>query len=366
MSHPEAWKIRATAWQVTVTVATIAATLWLLYALRLVLLLLAFTVIFSYLLLPLVDAIEAPGRRWGWERRLPRTAAILLVYALLLAGLILAFERIVPLLADQISAFLDNLPVYARRFDQSIKWLASLPGRYRLPFTWRETLAGIVNAAPLRLLEWLQMIASRTLQLSLYVPWLLLIPIIGFFFLKDAATFNRQLLASFPEADMRHRIALFLQDVSQTLASYIRAQTIACVLVGGIEGAGLWLMGISYPLIIAIAAGLLEFIPVVGPFLLAVGAVMVASFSSWKFAAAVAAFLGIFRLIHDYIIYPRLVSEGLNIHPVIVILAVVSGAELGGVVGVFLGVPLAALLLVCWRHWRDLSLDRAGHEVKPS
>ena len=71
------------------------------------------------------------------------------------------------------------------------------------------------------------------------------------------------------------------------------------------------------------------------------------------------AFLAIYRVIHDYAIFPRLIGRGVEVHPVVVILAVLSGAELGGVIGVFLSVPVAALLIVCWRHWRVLRHDRS-------
>ncbi len=352
-------RIRTIAWQAAITVAAAAGCLWLLYALRMVLLLLAFTVIFCYLLLPLVDFVESPGRRWGLRFRLPRTAAIIIVYLLLVLLLVFSLERVVPALADQVSTFLENFPAYARKVDQTVKWMATLPARYRLPLTWREYLGEAVNELPLRLLEWVQSIFSSTLRLSLFAPWLVLIPVIGFFLLKDVTQLTRRLLVSFPQADVRYRLAHFLRDVSSTLASYIRAQVIACLLVGVIEGIGFRAIGLSYPLILAIAAGILEFVPVIGPFIMMLIAAIIGSLSSWKLAAGVLAFLIIFRIIHDYIIYPRLLSRGMEIHPLLVILAVVGGAEIGGIVGVFLGVPATALGLVCLRHWRDLT-GRSG------
>ena len=93
-----------------------------------------------------------------------------------------------------------------------------------------------------------------------------------------------------------------------------------------------------------------------------------ASFSSWELGALVAGFLLLFRVVHDYLIYPRLVSEGLKMHPLLVILAIVCGAELGGAIGIFLSIPLAALLLVGWEHWRDLPSATAsgkGEEETP-
>jgi predicted PurR-regulated permease PerM len=154
-------------------------------------------------------------------------------------------------------------------------------------------------------------------------------------------------------------VATFLNDVSETMAGYIRAQLLACLIVGVVVGVGLWLLGLPYPLVFGVGAGLFEFVPLVGPISLGAVAMLVASFHSWRNALLVFAFLAIYRVIHDYAIYPRLISRGVEVHPIVVILAVLSGAELGGVVGVFLSVPVAALLIVCLRHWRDLRQDRA-------
>ena len=356
MSNPDSWKIRSIAWQVTLTVAASGAALWVLYTLRMVILLLALTVIFCYLVLPLVDLLHRPGKRLT----IPRTMAVVVVYLGLIGLTFWSFERVVPLLSDQVNSFLENLPVYLRQFDQTVKWLASLPARYRLPLGWRGSLTELINGMPLRLLDSLQALASRTFEITLYLPWLVLIPVIGFFFLKDGAGFHRRLIESLPEEDLRFRIGHFLQDVSRTLAAYTRAQFLACLIVGLVQGLGFWALGISYPLILALAAGVLEFVPVLGPFLLFIIAFLVAGLTSWKTALIVAALLLVFRVVQDYIIYPRLVSEGLELHPVMVILAVVCGAELAGIVGVFLSVPVAALLLVCARHWRSLALRDKG------
>jgi predicted PurR-regulated permease PerM len=333
---------------------------WILYQIRSVLVLLALTVIFCYLIAPVVDLIEHPLRISGKERRIPRSIAIILVY-LLLAGLIyLAIERMLPVISDQFTAFSENLPGYARQFNQSFRQLAAIPARYRLPQNWRQSLTDWINSAGPNLVEWLKAIAGTVFKLSWYLPWLVLIPVIGFFFLKDTKRISDRVLATFPEADMRYRVAIFLNDVSFTLAAYIRAQLLACLIVGVIEGVGLWSFGISYPLLFGLAAGLLEFIPVIGPMILGATATLVVSFHSLNEALVIAGFLLLFRLIHDYVIYPRLISEGMQLHPVAVILAVLSGAELAGVLGVFLSIPMAALMLVGWKHWRDLQLDRAG------
>lgn len=358
--HRKTVRMRKIVIQIILLVTGAGMLAWILYQIRSVLVLLALTVIFCYLIAPVVDLIEYPLRISGKQRRIPRSIAIILVY-LLLAGLIyLVIERLLPVISDQFTAFSENLPGYARQLDQSFRQLAAIPARYRLPQNWRQSLTDWINTAGPNLVEWLKVIAGTVFKLSWYLPWLVLIPVIGFFFLKDTKRISDQVLATFPEADMRYRVAIFLKDVSYTLAAYIRAQLLACLIVGVIEGVGLWSFGISYPLLFGLAAGLLEFIPVIGPMILGATATLVVSFHSLNEALVIAGFLLLFRLIHDYVIYPRLISEGMQLHPVAVILAVLCGAELAGVLGVFLSIPMAALMLVGWKHWRDLQLDRAG------
>lgn len=344
--------------QVILLVAATIAISWVVYALRALLVLLAFTIIFCYLVAPLVDFIERPFRIGARTWHVPHTLAIMIVYLLLFGGIALALERILPLFSEQISSLLENVPAYTRQLDQYSKWLTSLPNRYRLPANLRLTWENSINTLIPSLFSWVQLIVSKVLQLTKYLPWVVLIPIIGFFFLKDVRVISDKLLTAFSKADTRYRATMFLKDVSATLAAYIRAQLVACLLVGIIEGTGLWLLGVSYPAVFAVTAGLFEFVPIIGPLTLGIIATLVASFHSWHSALLIAGFLAVYRIIHDYVIYPRLLSQGMEIHPVAVILAVLSGAELGGVIGVFLSVPVLALLMVCWRHWREMQLNR--------
>ncbi|MFN0084273.1 MAG: AI-2E family transporter [Blastocatellia bacterium] len=357
---------RQLALQILLLVMAAIAAVWLLYALRAVLLLLAFTVIFCYLVAPLVDFFARDRGIGRYRLRVPRVLAVLIVY-LLLAGLIAAaFDKVAPLLSDQLGAFIENTPQYARELDAYVKRGASQFRLNRLPVSWRQPLNNTLNSAIPGVVAWLEAITVRAIRTTKYLPWLALIPVIGFFFLKDAKAIAAKLLTSLPRADLRYRATLFLRDVSGTLAAYMRAQLMACLIVGVITGLGLWVLGVSYPLMLGIIAGILEFVPVVGPALVGLAAVLVASFQSSRAALLVLAFLAALRMVHDYLIYPRLISKGVEIHPVAVILAVVCGAEMGGVIGVFLGVPTVALLTVCARHWRDLRLDRAPAIVRPS
>lgn len=351
--------------QIILLVLATALVLWLLYELRKILLLLVFTVLFCYLIAPLVNLIVGPRQFGRITWRVPRALAIFAVYTFLFCGFVWALDWLAPLLSDQVSAFAANAPTYVKQLDQYGQSLAKLPARYRLPLRWQQEFNEWLAIVTTNGWDWVQSMALRTVSLTLYADWLVLIPVIGFFFLKDGRQFRQRFLAVLPKADLRVRVADFLQDVSETLAAYIRAQLLACLLISVIVGTGLKLLGLSYPLVFGLAAGLLEFIPVIGPAIIGLISLFVASFHSWRTALAVLAFLAVLRVIHDYFVYPRLISRGVELHPVMVVLAVLCGAELGGVTGVFLGVPVMALLVVCLRHWRDLQTERGVLEPPP-
>ena len=357
-SSPKQSNLQRNVLQIILLVLAAALVLWLLYALRKIILLLVFTVLFCYLIAPLVELLAGPHRLGPLAWRAPRALAVLAVYLLLSAGILQAVDWLAPVFADQFNALVGNAPNYVKQFNQYTQSLERLPARYRLPSRWQQEFSEWLALALNRAWDWVQALALNTVSLTLYLDWLVLIPVLGFFFLKDARNFRQRFLAALPKADVRVRVADFLQDVSATLAAYIRAQLLACVLIGVIVGTGLRLLDVAYPLVFGVVAGLLEFIPVLGPAALGIVAVLVASFHSWSSAGAVLVFLVVLRLLHDYIVYPRLLAREIELHPVLVILAVLCGAELGGVTGVFLGVPVMALLLVCLRHWRDLLDER--------
>jgi predicted PurR-regulated permease PerM len=107
-------------------------------------------------------------------------------------------------------------------------------------------------------------------------------------------------------------------------------------------------------------AGMLEFVPLVGPLVVALlAAALVLLQSGFGMAFVVLLFLGVLRIVEDYVIYPRLIGQGIHLHPLAVILAILAGAEIAGVAGIFLAIPVIAILTVSYRHW----LEHRGSET---
>jgi predicted PurR-regulated permease PerM len=144
---------------------------------------------------------------------------------------------------------------------------------------------------------------------------------------------------------------VFLVELNDTLAAYIRAQVTACLLIGIVCTAGFLVLEVPYAVVFGIAAGLLEFIPLAGPLTIAVLVVGFAAFHSLGQALAVGVFLAVLRVVQDYVVYPRIVGKGIHLNPLAVILAILCGGELGGLAGIFLAIPVVAVA-VAYRHYQ--------------
>ena len=346
--------------RVILTLLAVAATMWIVYALRGVILLLVLAVFFAYLLAPLVEFACRPFPVRGRVYVMPRALAIGVVYLLIIGALALAAALLLPQLDTQITQFAQEAPSYldlAR--SRALGWTTSYE-EYRLPATVRDA----INKSATRAVEIAgtyvtEGVGNVLIQLLGFLPWLMLIPILAFFLLKDSASFRAIALQTLPQGRWRWRGRELLQDINTTLAVYIRAQLIACLLIGTVCTIGFSLIGVRYALVLGIVSGLFEFIPLLGPLVVAVIATLIASVYSMKQALGVVVFLGILRIVHDYIVYPRIIGHGLPLHPFAVIVAVLCGAALASVPGIFLAIPTVAILSVGYRHW----LEHIGSEA---
>ena len=165
-----------------------------------------------------------------------------------------------------------------------------------------------------------------------------------------------------PSGRLRSRGVEFLGELNDTLAAYIRAQVTACLLIGVVCTIAFLAIGVPYAVVLGIAAGVLEFVPMAGPLAIGLLAVGFAAFHSLALAISVLLFLLVLRAVQDYFVYPKIVGRGTHMHPLAVILAILCGAALGGLIGVFLAIPCVAVLTVVCRHYREHRASRALEE----
>jgi predicted PurR-regulated permease PerM len=144
-------------------------------------------------------------------------------------------------------------------------------------------------------------------------------------------------------------------DLDRVLAGYIRAQLALAALSLVAYTVVLEIMQVPYPIVLGVMAGIMEFIPVVGPLVAAITILGVAFLSNYPHLLIVALFLGAWRLMQDYVNAPRIMAGSLELHPLTAIFAVLVGGEIAGVLGVFLSIPIVAALRILWRRWEAFS-----------
>jgi predicted PurR-regulated permease PerM len=330
---------------------------WVFYALTGVLLVIVLAIFFAYLISPLIELVRkglARRGRGGEPLLLPRTAAIAVVYVAIFGSLGFGAWALIPSVGKQMNEIAQQAPDYItnaqRRADRLNKALADL----ELPAPVLKAASSSVSAAIDDAGKYITGEGfSNAINMLGYLPYLVLIPILAFFFLKDADSFRRSALMMLPQGRIRWRGDELFQDINSTLAAYIRAQLIACLLIGSICTIAFYVFGVRYALVLGLVAGMFEFIPLLGPVVVAALAGTVAGFDSPTKALSILAFLGVLRIVHDYVVYPRLIGSGIHLHPLAVILAILAGHELAGVAGIFLAIPVIAVMTVTYRHWLE-------------
>jgi predicted PurR-regulated permease PerM len=342
--------------RVIIIIIALLIGIWLLYKIRTLLLLLVISIFFSYLMAPLVNLFENPIYIKGREIKLPRAAAIFTVYLVVSVTLFFAFQWVIPRLWEQMTQLTTNLPQYVTNastsVNKTIKDANSWMRHLNLSKDIQDYLLELTTNFASTLLPWLQSTFWGLLVYLQYLPWLILVPVISFFMLKDASSFGEAFVESMPNEKLKKRVRWMLLDMSKTIALYIRAQITACIVVGVLVTIGLAILGVPYTVVLGVVAAVLEFIPLAGPLIAAVIIISLTGIYSLKTALIVAIFLLVLRLVQDYVIYPRIIGEGIHMPPFLVIMAILAGAEIAGLLGIFFSIPVAGLILVVFHHYR--------------
>ena len=335
------------------------ATRWILGKISGVILLLVLAIFFAYLVAPLVEFLSRPINISGRRLAIPRAFAIALSYLIIVAAIVIGIYLLVPRLGSQFPEFAQQARGYWTSVGANMQGWVEYFRSHRMPGPLLDAINGAIPGVIEKVSQTVSGVLASIASWVIYIPWLILIPILSFFFLKDVDAFRRSALQMLPRGRWRWRGDEFFQDVNSTLAAYIRAQLTACLFIGVVCALGFTLLGLPSPLVLGVIAGICEFVPLVGPLLVLVIATALAFLHGGPFLALVVLiFLAVLRIVEDYVVYPRLIGQGIHLHPLAVIIAILSGAELAGIAGIFLAIPAVAILTVSYRHW----LEHRGSE----
>ena len=311
-------------------------------------------ILLSYLINPLVRTIQRPFQQGRLGGTMPRPVAIAFAFLLVFGVLAVGIGLLSPRVSEQAKNFVTNIPNYTTALQSSIYDFNRRLDRLRVSDSIQTQINERINSVLDNIGTGVtNFFGAAAIFAVTFLPWLILIPILSFFFLKDAQFFRLVLLRMFPIGDWRSRVDSILSDVNDTLTAYTRAQLISCLWISVVCTIGFYLLGNNYALLLGVLAGFFEFVPIIGPLALAIIATVVAGFESGMQAGLTVLFLAALRVLQDYVIYPRIVREGIHLHPLAVILSVLAGEQVAGIPGVFIAIPLVALGTVLHKHFLE-------------
>jgi predicted PurR-regulated permease PerM len=261
-------------------------------------------------------------------------------------------------LADEANSLATRLPALVR----NPEWMQKVP----LPSWLEPARASIIqkvqdelSSGGEQILPYIKGLGGQLVSGAKYALYLVLIPILAFFFLKDGATIRDEFVAAMVEERRRPMVDNILADINLLLGEYIRALVLLSAASFTANSLFLAFTGAPYAVLLAGAAALGEFVPVVGPVAGGLIIVMVTSLSGYSHVLLYLLFWVLYRLVQDYVLSPYLMSKGVQLNPMLVLFGVLAGDQIAGVLGMFLSVPLLAILRVLFvrlRRTRRLDL----------
>lgn len=286
-----------------------------------------------------VDVLERRG--------VPRGIAVAICYVVGLAVMGLFFAIVVPILTQQILDLINDFPRYYEPIEEF--WLG-LQGRAEglaLPEWLRTAFEEVSSAALAQIASWGRLLANGLVSVGKsaagFVFDLIMALIIGFWALKDMPVMREEVMLLVGER-RRGEAEMIASTVFRVLAGYVRGQFIVSAVTGTTVVIGLSILGLPYAIALGVITGLLNVVPYIGPFVGAVLAAIVGAFvSPWLALGAIAVVIAGQQLT-DWFVTPKVMSDQVDLHPVLVILSLLVGGSLFGFWGLILGIPVAAVL----------------------
>ena len=310
--------------------------LYTLYQLREALMTLYIAVLLAVGLSPIVRRIERE-RLLAGRIRVPRWVAILTLYVTFLSGMALVMALVLPPLVAQIQQLFVELPTYVDRLQ------AELVRRNLLDHTWSwsSVLSELKAPAGVALSGLFGAVTGFFGILGKVIAVLLL----PFYLLLEAGSLRNGLLSLF-HPDKRPRVARIARHVTEKVGAWLAGQFLLAAVIGTTATIGFWLIGVPYFYVLGLVAAVGELIPVVGPILAAIPAILLGATASAQTAFITAGFCWAQQFAENNLLVPRIMGRQVGISPVTIMVALLIGSSLLGFVGAILAVPSAAIVPV--------------------
>jgi len=329
--------------RVIVTALLFALGLGFLYVTRETLIAFLFAIFFAYLMSPLVANIEKVLKG--------RSRAIAVIYTLLLALVVVFFVIVGPKMTREAARMGQALPGLLEKLSSG-----EITNQLEQQRGWSHNTTEVVRTFLVShqndITALVQRIGVRIAEVAKQAWLLFVVPLLSIFFLKDGRVFSDFLLSTIQSRPQREFLENVLNDLNRMLAHFIRAQLSLAALSLVVYSVFLGIMGVQYALVLGTVGGLLEFIPVVGPLVAGLTILAVVLLTGYPHWLVIVVFLLLWRGIQDYVSSPHIMGESMELHPLGAIFGVMAGAEIAGILGIYLSIPVMASLRIVFRRWR--------------
>ncbi len=307
----------------------------------------------------LVYLVDPPIERLA-RLGLPRPVAILLVYAATAFIVVEGLNLMLRPLIDQIRQFATDLPGLVDQLRLQLERIGAVYRGLELPPAIRDAVdqwlarlaGGDLGFDPGVLLP----VLGATTGFLITVLAFLIIPVWAFYLLKDRPALVRSFEASLPP-EWRPDVDAVVEIVNRVLGSWIRGQVLLGIVVAIATFAGLVLLGTAvnpvfsrFAVLLAVIAGVLELLPIIGPILAAVPAILIAATAGVEAAGAAFLLYLAIQQLENYLLVPKIQGDATNLHPSVVMLALILGGSVGGLLGAILALPVTAAARDVYRH----------------
>jgi predicted PurR-regulated permease PerM len=326
------------------TATLVIAGLYLIYLVRSTLFVFVLALLFAYLLSPLVNLIDRflPGNR-------TRTPALALAYVICVGIAVVFAIQIGSRIAEQARQLANDLPNRIATWQTPDSDLPPMIDNARLELLGKVREAITTRAG--ELITALPQAGLKFLNVASSLIYVVIIPILSFFFLKDGRIIRDHILDLVRAGPNRVLLDDVLADVHLLLAHYMHALVLLSAATFTAYSIFFAIIGVRYGILLAAVAALLEFIPMVGPLTASVMVLLVAGIGGASLLG-VLIFLVAYRFFQDYILSPHLMGQGVELHPLLVLFGVFAGAEVAGIAGTFLSVPVLAMVRILYMRMR--------------
>ncbi|MBN3033642.1 MAG: AI-2E family transporter [Candidatus Saganbacteria bacterium] len=334
--------------QIVRTVALLFLLVFL-YLIRGALLPILLGVVLYYILGPLAGRLTA---KWPKGAGLPRDLAIVIAFAVFLVLAALLLQFIIPPFSREFGSLGANSSHYLAQAKALFRTIQAREAALNIP----AEISGFLSALARNLIDFLAQLVRQTANSLLAVlsrsVYLVITPIIVYFLLRDDKNIFKGVVELAPR-DQREISARILKEIDGILRNYIIGQAILCTAVGVMCGAGCWLLGVRFALVLGVVAAIAQLIPNIGPLLATLPAMGLALIDSPLLACYVAGLYLAVSALTIGVLAPKVLGGRLNLHPLTVAVSIVVFGELMGVWGFFLAAPIVATIKALYLELRN-------------